>query len=117
ALLLPDAQRHLLAAHVALRQAVTEPAAGLADELDVVRLEPDLLAQLPVHRGLRALLGPHAALRELPAAPAAPTGDQHAPVAVHQDDADVRAVALFVDEVHGFGRGPQSRPPSTPRCP
>src|SRR5690606_20501099 len=113
ALLLPDAYRGLLAADVALRETIAEPAPRLADELDVAGPEADLLVQLPVHRGFRALVRPDPALRELPAAPPAPAGDQHAPVAVHQDDADVRAVTLFVDEVHGFGRRPRG-PPNPP---
>src|SRR5690606_12786629 len=109
-LLLADADRSLLAPDVSLRQAVAQPAPGLADQLDVVRLEAHLLAQLAVPRGLRALVRPDASLRELPPSTAAPAGDQHASGAVHQDDADVRAIALFVDEVHGSGRS--RRPPA-----
>src|SRR5690606_37081770 len=66
ALLLADAERPALPADIALRQPVPQPALRHADQLDVARLEPDLLAQLPKHRGLRALLGADAALRKLP---------------------------------------------------
>src|SRR5690606_38828734 len=116
ALLLADTERRLLAADVALRQAVAEPVLGLADERDVLRLETDLLAQLPVHRTLDALFRLDAALRELPPAAVPPSGNQHTPVAVHQDDADVRPIAFLVAEVHGFGRGPAHRPAKRHRC-
>src|SRR5690606_31379224 len=61
ALLLPHAHRGLLAADVALGQAVAEPALRPADQLDVAGLEADLLVQLPVHRRFRALVRPDAA--------------------------------------------------------
>src|SRR5690554_6244531 len=112
ALLLPDADWRALAADIFRRQPVAKPVARLADQLDVVPSEPDLLVQLSVHRRLGALVGLDAALRELPAAAAASAGDQDAPLAVHQDDSDVSPETLFVDEVHGSGPPIAARPRS-----
>src|SRR5579883_1813413 len=101
ALLLPGAHRALVAAHVARRQPVAQPALGLADELHGRLAHPDLLVQFAVQRLLERLPAAQPALRELPAlAPgAAPEEDLRA---VHQDDADVGAETVRVDDVrHG----------------
>jgi hypothetical protein len=56
--------------------------------------------QLAVHCRLDRFVRPYSALRELPTAAAAPARDQHAAGPVDQDDPDVRAEAVFVDEIH-----------------
>src|SRR6478672_2878131 len=98
ALLLPGAQRLLVAPHVARRQAVAQPALGLPDELHVRLRDADLLVQFAKQRLLERLPAAQPALRELPAlAPGAPPEKDLR--ALHQDDADVGAETIRVDDV------------------
>jgi len=90
ALLLADAHRMLVAADVARRQAVAQPTARMADELDLRLPEADLLIELAVQGLLGRLSGAHPALGKLPAAPAGAAAEEYL-LAVHQDDADVAA--------------------------
>src|SRR5208282_4440118 len=99
ALFLADAQRQLIGADEALRQAVAQPVLGAGENVDVSRDQPDLLLQLPVKRGLGLLATTHAALGELPAAPAAAAAEKQTPVGVHQHDADVGPEPVAVDHV------------------
>src|SRR6185437_495190 len=104
ALLLADAHRLLIAAHVARGQPVSQPASGVPEELDVGLLEPDFLIQLPEHGLLEALALTHATLRKLPAAPARAPPEEDLACAAHQHDADVRAKAIRIDDVSGHVR-------------
>src|SRR5579862_7778741 len=70
ALLLPDAQRLLVAADEARRQAVAQPPGGRADELDARAFDADLLGELAEDRLLGGLPLAHTALGKLPASAA-----------------------------------------------
>src|SRR5919108_5422737 len=87
-----------VAADVALRQAVAQPAGALADELDAGSGEADLLVELAIERLLRLLAEAHSALGELPAASAGAATEEDA-LAVHQHYGHVAAKAVGIDMV------------------
>src|SRR6185312_5900330 len=104
ALLLADAHRLLVAAHVARRQPVAQPASGVPEELDISLNEPDLLVELAENGLLETLALAHAALRKLPAAAARAPAEEDLARAAHQHDADIRAKAIRIDDISGHVR-------------
>jgi hypothetical protein len=62
--------------------------------------QPDLLAQLAVHGLQERLAGAHPPLGKLPGILADPATDQQRCHGIAEDDADVGAEAVLVDEVH-----------------
>src|SRR4029077_12546336 len=114
ALLLADAHRMLIAPDVARRQPVTQPAVGVADEFHAGGGETDLLIELAVQGLLGPLSGAHPALGKLPAAPAGAAAEEHT-IAVHQDDADVAAKTVRIDDIAHEGISlPQCAPAVSP---
>ncbi len=66
----------------------------------MLRLQPDFLLQLAVHRLLRRLAVLDAALGELPRVLVDALAPEHLVAAVGEDDADVRAVSVPVEHGH-----------------
>src|SRR5256885_12246383 len=100
----------LVAADVARRQAVAQPIARMAEELDVRLFEADLLIELTVQGLLGRLSGAHPALGKLPAAPAGAAAEEHL-IAVHQHDDDVAATTVRIEDVAHVGESlPQGAP-------
>src|SRR5690606_5361969 len=96
-LLLPDADKTFVAADGAFRQAVAQPPGRGTEHLDMPWQEAGLLVQLPVHGLDRRLVAVHSPLGELPAVTAHPARPEQAPIAVHQHDTHVGAVAIRID--------------------
>src|SRR6185437_1352158 len=98
-LLLTDAGRMPAAPYIARRQAITQPAVGRAQHLDLSRAQAGFFLQLAVHRLVGCLVGVHAALRELPAVALHPPRPEHLAARIQQHDAHIQAVAVHV--AHG----------------
>ena len=88
-----------VAAHELRRQAIAQPAPRAGDDFHLVRAQADLLRELAVQRLFGPLAAADPALRELPAARGHAPADEDLAVVVHQDDADVRPVAVGIDVV------------------
>jgi len=65
-LLLADTDGAAVPPDVTLGETVTKPPAGAAEQLDLIRAQPDLFLELPEHGLLRRLVGVYPALRKLP---------------------------------------------------
>ena len=84
-----DAERLLVVANIALRQAIAQPVPSRPQQCDLIRAEPDFFLQFPVHRLLRRLVSVDTTLRKLPRGHADPTTAKDLPPVIEQDDADV----------------------------
>ena len=98
-LLLPDAHRMLIPANVAGGETVPQPAGGAADKFDVISRHSDFFVELAVGRVFEPLADAHTALRKLPTPAAGTASEKNIPLAAHQDDANVRAEAVCVNDV------------------
>ena len=96
----------LIAANVAGRQAVAQPAAGAPDQIDIRLRESPISSSSSRYSGLlERLARAHPALGKLPAAAAGLAAEKHLAAVPHQDDADVCAKTVRVDDVaHGLHR-------------
>jgi len=99
-LFLADTPRRGALPLVTERQAVTQPACGAPDKLDVIHPQAHFLMQFAVKRFFRGLAEVYSALRELPAAVTAAAGPQHIAVVVGHDDAHIGPEPVGID---GFG--------------
>ena len=98
-LLLPDAQRFLVAADIPFGQSVAQPTLSPAETPDVIRVQPQFFVQLAVHRRFRGFLLADPSLRELPCVLADAFCDQQAPLIICDDDPHVGTEAVCID--HG----------------
>lgn len=94
ALLLADAQWLAAAANQVLRKIIPQPAAGLADQFDVLRAEADFLGQFPIQGFLGRLIPLDATLRKLPGILAGSSAPEDLPIGVDQDNADVGSESM-----------------------
>jgi len=78
--------------------------------LDIVRRQADFLIEFPIHCRFGAFLRSDSALRKLPSTVTDTAGDQHPTLTIGQNDANVCAITLCVDPIHGAypGQGEQS---------
>jgi hypothetical protein len=88
-LLLTDADRPAAAADEALRQPIAQPAAGGAEDADLLFAQTDFFLQLPIHGLQRGLVGTNAALRELPGILANAPPPEQLTLIIAENDADV----------------------------
>ena len=98
-LLLPDAHRMLIPANVAGGQTVPQPAGGAADKFDVIPRHPDFFVQLAVSSVVEPLTEADTALGKLPTPSAGAAPEKNVALAAHQNDANVRAKAVCIDDV------------------
>jgi len=78
---------------------VSKPVPGAGDDTHVVRTKTDLLFEFAKHGLLRRFTALDATLRKLPRMFADALAPKHLVTPVQQDDADVGAVAVFVQHV------------------
>jgi hypothetical protein len=95
-LLLADADGSAVAADEAFGQTVTEPMPGTAEQSHLVRLQSDLLLELPKHGLLRRFVGLDAALGKLPGVLANAPAPEEAALGICQYDTDVGPEAIRV---------------------
>ena len=77
----------------------SQPAGGAADKFDVISRHSDFFEELAVGGIFEPLTDTHAALGKLPTPPAGAASEKNFALAAHQDDADVRAEAVCVNDV------------------
>lgn len=82
------------------RQAITQPALGAPDKLDIVRAQAHFLMQFTVKRLFRGFAEINPALRELPTTIAGATRPQHVAVFAGHDNAHIGPEPVGID---GFG--------------
>jgi len=101
-LLLTDDHGPAVTTHVFRGKPVVHPTGRLANEIDILRREPDLFIQLAIRGFCEGLARANSALRELPAPAAYLPPEKYLALAMHQNDADVCAKAFGVDDIaHG----------------
>ena len=96
-LLLADATRVTILAHITLRQAIAQPATRLCQHLDLRRVQSDLLLELTKHRLLRGLRLGDATLWKLPCLMARASRPQDFTLGIGDDDPDIGPVSIRID--------------------
>src|SRR5690625_4765429 len=96
-LLLPDANRPLVAPLKTPGKAIAQPAGCLAKNLDMPGRQAGFFGQLAIHGLNRRFVGVHAALGKLPAAAPGPTRPEHAAIATGQHYPDVGPASIRIN--------------------
>src|SRR5699024_6867286 len=96
-LFLADTHRPPVAANIAPWQSVTQPAAGTADDADMLRSQAELFLQLPKQGVLGLFAALNSALRELPRLLADTLCPEHLSVYIAQNNANVGPEPLRID--------------------
>ncbi len=96
-LFLADTPGRCPLALVAVRQAITQPALGAPDKLDIVHAQAHFLMQFTVKRLFRGFAEVNPPLRELPATITGATCPQHVAVFAGHDNAHVGPEPVGID--------------------
>ena len=109
-LLLTDAQRSLMASHQIVGKSIGQPICREASDANVRSRQADFFFELPKQGHLRFLATLDTSLRELPAAVTDAPPQKNTAVAMHQQNADVGAKTVCVDEIcHASSITPRER--------
>ncbi len=96
-LLLPSVVSTGIPADKAVGHFIAEPIASASKYADVIRRQPHLFVEFPIHRLLRRFAVLDTSLRELPRVSSEPFAPKHLVPLVEQDDADVGSEPLTVE--------------------